>query len=107
MKGMIAIMIEQIVFTVIAFVLFIYILLLKMIKKNDTTYLIILAMQAIGILLNLIKINFDIFTRHTIYNNTVFIMYSITSSSIYTRSKRRKCLRNVKNYNSRNSRIDE
>lgn len=53
-------MIGQIVFTVIAFVLFVYILLLKLIKKNDTTYLIILVIQAIGILFNLIRINFDI-----------------------------------------------
>jgi len=59
-------MIEKIVFTVVAFVLFVYILLLKMIRKNDTTYLIILGIQAIGILLNLIKISFDIFNRNCI-----------------------------------------
>lgn len=53
-------MIGKIIFTVVAFVLFVYILLLKMIRKNDTTYLIILGIQAIGILLNLIKINFDV-----------------------------------------------
>ena len=53
-------MIKQILFTVIAFVLFVYILLFKMIKKNDTTYLTILGIEAIGILLNLIKISFDI-----------------------------------------------
>ena len=49
-------MIEEIIFTVVAFVLFVYILLLKMIKKNDTTYLTILGIQALGILLNLLKI---------------------------------------------------
>lgn len=53
-------MIGKIIFTVVAFVLFVYILLLKMIRKNDTTYLIILGIQAIGILLNLIKISFDV-----------------------------------------------
>ena len=51
-------MIEEIIFTVVAFVLFVYILLLKMIKKNDTTYLTILGIQALGILLNLLKIYF-------------------------------------------------
>ncbi len=56
-------MIGKIIFTVVAFVLFVYILLLKMIRKNDTTYLIILGIQAIGILLNLIKISFDILNR--------------------------------------------
>lgn len=52
-------MIQQIIFTVIAFVLFVYILLFKLIKRNDTTYLIILGIQAIGILLNLIRITTD------------------------------------------------
>ena len=33
-------MIGQIIFTVIAFVLFIYTVLFKIIRKNDTTYLI-------------------------------------------------------------------
>lgn len=97
---MVALMIGKIVFTVIAFVLFIYILLFKMIKKNDTTYLAILGMQAIGILLNLIKINFDIFTRHIMHNNTIFVMHNNTISSISIRSKKYKCVRNVKNYNS-------
>lgn len=53
-------MIGQIIFTISAFVLFVYILLLKLIRKNDTTYLSILGIQSIGILLNLIKINFNI-----------------------------------------------
>ncbi len=55
-------MIGQIIFTVIAFVLFIYTVLFKIIRKNDTTYLIILGLQAIGILLNFINITFDIFS---------------------------------------------
>ena len=55
-------MIGQIIFTITAFALFIFILLLKLIKKNDTTYLVILGIQAVGILLNLIKITFDILT---------------------------------------------
>ena len=97
---MVALMIGKIVFTVIAFVLFIYILLFKMIKKNDTTYLAILGMQAIGILLNLIKINFDIFTRHIMHNNAILVMHNNTYSSISIRSKKYKCVRNFKNYNS-------
>lgn len=59
-------MIGKIIFTVVAFVLFVYILLLKMIRKNDTTYLIILGIQAIGILLNLIKISFDVLNRNSV-----------------------------------------
>lgn len=78
-------MLGEIIFTVIAFVLFIYIFLLKMIKKNDTTYLIILGIQAIGIFLNLIRISCDIFNRYNIYNNIIYILYNYTSSSIYIR----------------------
>ena len=55
-------MIGQIAFTVAAFILFISILVLKLIKKNDTTYIIILGMQALGILLNLIRISFNLLT---------------------------------------------
>lgn len=55
-------MIEKIVFSVIAFVLFAYIFIFKLIKKNDTTYLVILIGQTIGILLNFIQILFDILT---------------------------------------------
>ena len=59
-----ALMIGKIIFTLASFVLFIYILLQKMIKKKDTTYLIILGIQAIGILLNLIKISFNVLNRN-------------------------------------------
>jgi len=49
-------MIADITLTVVAFVLFVYILLFKMIKKNDTTYLIVLILQAIGIAVNLLQV---------------------------------------------------
>ena len=53
----------QILFTIIAFVLFLYILLFKFIKKNDTTYLTILVLEAIGIFMNLLRIKFNIFNE--------------------------------------------
>lgn len=56
-------MIYQIIFTITAFILFLYILFFKLVRKNDTTYLLILALQAFGILLNLLKINFNILNR--------------------------------------------
>lgn len=46
---------EQLLFTIIAFGLFVYIFL-KMIQKNDTNYITILVMQAIGIALNFIAV---------------------------------------------------
>lgn len=53
-------MVEKIIFSLISFLLFAYIFLFKMMKKNDTTYLAILICQAIGILINLIRILFNI-----------------------------------------------
>ena len=53
-------MIEKIVFTVISFLLFAYIFLFKLIKKNDTMYISILTMQTIGILINLLQILFRV-----------------------------------------------
>lgn len=49
-------MLEKIILTVTSFSLFIYILLFKLIKKNDTTYLLILAMETVGILINLLQL---------------------------------------------------
>lgn len=46
---------EQLLFTIIAFGLFVYIFF-KMIQKNDTNYISILVMQAIGIALNFIAV---------------------------------------------------
>lgn len=52
-------MIEKIIFSILAFILFTYIFLFKLIKRNDTNYLIILVSQAIGILINFIQIIFN------------------------------------------------
>lgn len=54
-------MFEKILFSLIALLLFLYVFAFKLIKKNDTTYLVILLTQAIGILMNFIKIIFNIF----------------------------------------------
>lgn len=51
--------IEQLIFTVIAFGLFVYIFF-KMIKENDTNYIGILIIEAIGIALNFIEVLFKI-----------------------------------------------
>lgn len=59
-------MIEKILFNLIAFSLFINIFLLKLIKKNDTTYLYIIVIEAIGIAINFISILFNVW-------NSIFI----------------------------------
>lgn len=52
-------MIERILFNVVAFALFIY-LFFKMIQKNDTNYLYILGMQALGIAIGFVGLVFRI-----------------------------------------------
>lgn len=52
-------LIEQLIFTVISFALFVLVFF-KMIKNNDTTYIIFLVLQSIGIALNFIDVLFSI-----------------------------------------------
>lgn len=58
--------VEQVIFTIIAFALFVLIFL-KMIQKNDTSYIPILVLEAIGIALKFIEILFS-FHLHIIFN---------------------------------------
>lgn len=53
-------MAEKILFNLIAIALFTNIFLLKLVKKNDTTYLAIIIIEAIGIAINFISIVFDV-----------------------------------------------
>lgn len=69
-------LIEKIIFNVLAFSLFIF-MFFQMIKKNDTNYLFILCMQALGIAINFIEIIFvmDIgsFMKFLIYMLSIII----------------------------------
>lgn len=51
--------IEQLIFTIISLALFVYIFL-KMIKNNDTSYIITLILEAIGIAINFIEVLFEV-----------------------------------------------
>lgn len=51
--------IEQLIFTVIAFAIFVY-MFFRMIKNNDTTYVVVLVLEAIGIALNFVEVLFGI-----------------------------------------------
>ena len=55
-------MIGKIILSLVCFLLFTYVFIFKLIKKNDTMYLSVLTIQAIGILLNFIQIIFKILT---------------------------------------------
>lgn len=67
---------EKIIFNVLAFSLFV-IIFFKMLKKNDTNYVVILCMQALGIAINFIEIiftlNIGIFMKVLIYLLSVVI----------------------------------
>ena len=52
-------MLEQLIFTIVAFAIFVY-MFLRMIKNNDTTYVIILVIEAIGIALNFAEVLFNV-----------------------------------------------
>ncbi len=76
-------MIEKILFSLISFVLFGYLFIFKLIKKNDTTYLVILISEAIGILLNFIQIIFNIYGS-TILNIIVYLFCIIIPIIVLT-----------------------
>ncbi len=71
---------EKIIFSIIAFYLFI-IMFFKMIKKNNTIYIVVLLMQAIGIAVNFIEIifslNINIFIKILIYLISIIIPLAI------------------------------
>ena len=51
--------IEQFIFTVISLAIFVY-MFLKMIKNNDTSYIILLIIEAVGIAINFVEVLFNI-----------------------------------------------
>ena len=51
--------IEQLIFTVIALAIFVY-MFFKMIKNNDTSYIILLIIEAVGIAINFVEVLFNI-----------------------------------------------
>lgn len=69
-------LIEKIIFNVLAFSLFI-IMFFKMIKKNDANYVIVLCLQALGIAINFIELIFtmqiNIFVRILMYIISVIL----------------------------------
>ena len=50
-------LIEQLIFTVVAFAIFVY-MFFKMIKANDTSYIVFLVLEAIGIGFNFVEVLF-------------------------------------------------
>lgn len=80
-------MVEKILFSLVSLLLFLYIFVFKLIKKNDTTYLVILVSQAIGILLNFIEIIFNIFTGTTSKLIMYFLCLIIPTTLLISETK--------------------
>lgn len=72
-------LISKIIFNVIAFILFI-IIFYKMIKRNDTNYLVILCMQALGIAIDFIEIIFVL--KYGIIINVIMYILAIIFPAI-------------------------
>lgn len=68
-------MIIKILVTLISFLLFIYTFFFKLIKKNDTNYIIFLVIQAIGIFINFIQIIFNVLNNS--FWNVIVWLFSI------------------------------
>lgn len=66
-------LIEQLIFIIIAFALFVY-MFYQLIKKNDTKYVPILAIQALGIAIDFIKLYFGEEDIGTITRITIFTL---------------------------------
>lgn len=75
-------MIDKIIVTLVSFILFVYIFLFKMIKKNDTSYLIILGIEAAGILVNFVQIIFGVL-RTSFFNTVVYIFAIIVPLLVF------------------------
>ena len=62
--------VEQLIFTVLSFAIFLY-MFYKMIKNNDTTYIIFLVLGAIGVTLSLVEViagmQFELFIKIFMY----------------------------------------
>ena len=83
-------LIEQLIFIIIAFALFVY-MFYQLIKKNDTKYVPILAIQALGIAIDFVKLYFSeenigtvtriiIFTLSIIFPILVIILEKVNSN---------------------------
>ena len=67
--------IEQLDFTIISFAIFVY-MFFRIIKNNDTTYVVVLVLEAIGIALNFLEVLFGIKL------NIIFVMLKYILSII-------------------------
>ncbi len=87
--------VEQVIFTIIAFALFV-LMFLKMIQKNDTTYVPILVLEAIGIAIEFIEILFHI-QLHIVFKILSYILSIILPIVVFIIEKQNINLMEVLN----------
>ena len=75
-------MIWRKIISLICFLLFAYVFIFKLIKKNDTTYICILVLQAIGILINFIQILFNVLNG-IVFHIIIFLFSIILPIAIF------------------------
>ena len=77
-------MIEQLLFIVVSVCLF-GAMFYQMIKKNETGYIVILVFQAVGIILNAVRIYFFSPIKHIAKNNYIYNCNYITINNLFFR----------------------
>ena len=80
-------LIEQLIFTVVAFAIFVY-MFFKMIKANDTSYIVFLVLEAIGIGFNFVEVIIWGQIKHIVKNTNVYIFNNNTYICNNIRKKR-------------------
>ena len=79
-------MLEKILFVIFAFILFVYVFIFKLIKRNDTNYISLLCLQAIGIFINFIQVFFEILKINWI-NILVYVVSIILPLIVFVLEK--------------------
>ena len=75
-------MVLKILITLTSFILFIYMFWFKLFKKNDTNYICILVVQAIGILINFVQIISNVL-NNSFWNSIVWIFSIIIPTLVF------------------------
>ena len=83
-RGVNKMIIEQLIFTFISFAIFVY-MFFRMIKNNDTSYVFVLVIEAIGITLNFAEVLFGI--KFIIYDTKIYICNFISNNNYYSREE--------------------
>ena len=83
-RGVNKMIIEQLIFTFISFAIFVY-MFFRMIKNNDTSYVFVLVIEAIGITLNFAEVLFGI--KLNLLFMILKYIFAISNNNYYSREE--------------------